>query len=841
MADNSRKSLTKANIPAESLGGSSATAGTTLKDAGIYNAVITNFNSKDNTLSVIYDGVGLEEKGCVWGAGVFSGMLGFNARYIPPIGTQVVVAKGKPSVIIGARSSFSGYSHLNEISTATGESNLMGLGVSTETKQQGDRSFDQVGVPGDMLPGEFDLSNVYGVALTLLSNFSKLSAGDLAKVECHLLNDMVRILSTNFKQHTAWGDVEFYNDGRLNVVINGTSYPHESLGLETEDEKKYTANTEEAVDLKDIDAVNETGRWRLSQYVGFLGNFIHTIVSDPPSAMGSIAQGVLQAGKARVHINNDGTILCQSVAEIALERVTRIPVPRMKKRWEDGSGIKSDDFSKLEKKFLKVWNEPAENIHYTAYQLREYARYLSLFHSYSRFLQMSEGSKADYELVSEFESPDHTRDNAETDVKQANGDLELYDTYSTIRIMRDGSIVIWDGYGSSVVMSHGDIQHSAVNSFSIEAAGDIRITAGKNLYVKAHRNIEIAAIVGGLKLKSRAWFQALCEWGSVLLKSDAKDPNDTEETPDQPENPGDPEPLIGDAAIVLDATKGRTSVLSKNTIALEVTGTPKEDTEEDYSRSIVLNSKFQHIKMYAFKSLYAEAKTGIIGMMTSAAKGFVMRGGRIFADVQNFVIKEIINLGVGISTIPTLLTNRIFCHGSIFSKTYKSGFPQHDGHTFKFSASAASRLPVELRSQKSLQKIFEKIDEDKTGLDSVVAMEEKAFPSDNYLKFKFDAYSAYIPEPEKFFQSPGQQYISLDHPEKDDKYEEVSNETTRLKSAPRTESTTAPFPGVGAKFKTYTKGENLRTMSSSPPDSFQPSDTKLKMTDSNYVFMKLKQ
>lgn len=814
-----------------------------LVDNKVYDAVITDFNSKDNTLTIIYNGSNLEETGCVWGAGVFSGMLGFNINYIPPIGSQVIVVKSNPSIIIGARSSFSGNSYLNQINTVTGEKDLMAVGVKTEKKVEANKSFDQVGIPSDLLPGEFDLSNIYGVAITLLNNFAKLSGGDLATVECHLLNEMVRILSTNFKQHTAWGDVEFYNDGRLNVVINGTSYPHESLGIQNANDAKFKANANEGVDLTSIDAINDTGRWRLSQYVGFLGNFIHTIISDPPAALGSIAKGALQAGKARVHVNNDGTILCQSVSDIVLERVTRIPVPRMKKRWEDGTGYQPADFEKLEKKFLKIWNEKKEDIHHTAYQLREYARYLSLFHSYSRFLQLSEGEKAEYEVPSEFDSPEPKRSSAEADVEQANKDLEVFDTYATIRIMRDGSIVVWDGYGSSIVMSHGDIQHSAVNNFSIEAAGDVRINAGKNIYIKAHKNIEIAAIVGGLKLKARAWFHALCEWGSLLLKSDAKDPNDGED-PDTPENEGDPEPIVGDAAIVLDASKGRTSIVSNNTIALEVTGTTEENSEEDYSRSIVLRSKFQHIKMHAKKSIHLEAALGMISLIALSSKSLIIRCARVFADVRNFIVGEYVNLSQGISTIPSLVTKSLWCHGSVFSSTNKSGSPSHDGHTLKFSDKAKKNFPLALREQKALESVFSQLDKDSSDVDAVIATEEKAFPNDEdgYLKFKFDDYETYVPDPQayKFYQSPGQQYISLDHPEKDDKYEQVTNEKYRLKSAPRTEATTAPFPGVGAKFKTYSKGEDLRTMSSSPPESFQPLDFKLEMTDSSYVFWRIK-
>jgi len=837
----------------KALGASAATASNQLTNSGVYNAVVTNFNAKDNTLTILFDGSGVEESGCVWGAGVFSGMLGFNMNYLPPIGTQVVVVKGSPSVVVGARSSFSGNSHHNDLNTATGELGLRDQGISKETKEDGAKSFDQTGLPSDLLPGEFDLSNVYGVAITLLNNLAKLGAGDLAKVECHLLNEMVRILSVNFKQHTAWGDIEFYNDGRLNLVINGTSYPHESAGLENPGDAKYTADSSKGVNLQDIDAINDTGRWRLAQYVGFLGNFIHTIIADPPAAMGSIAKGALQAGKAKIHVHNDGTIMCQSVSEIVLERVTRIPVPRMKKRWEDETGVKAADFDGLEKKFLKIWNEKPENIHHTAYQLREYARYLSLFHSYGRFLQLSQGNKAEYELPSEADSPAPSRTNKEADVQQANSGVEEYATYSTFRIMRDGSIVIWDGYGSSVIMSHGDIHHSAVNNFSIEAAGDVRIVAGRNFYVNAYRNIEIVSIVGGLKLKARAWLQALCEWGTLLLKSDAKDPNDKTETPDTPAEQTDPQPIVGDAAIILDATKGRTSVTSKNTIALEVTGTPPvnkktkkpiPEKEDDYARSIVLVSKHQHIKMVANKSIHGEAKQGLIAFTANKAKNIVLQAKDVFIKANNLLVSDFAAIGRFWSTLPKLLTGEIISHGYIRASQNESGFPTHPGHIQKISDKIKENFPVEPRNQKWLENTFKYVDKQLEDVDLVLGVEEKAFPRNEQgmLSFKFDNYNVYIPEPQKYqlMQSLAQQYITVDHPQKNVDFVYYTTWNTTLKAAPRTDYFTAPFPGLGAETKVYYKGEDLRKPSASKPESFTPADDKMEMTNSTYFFWRKK-
>ena len=60
--------------------------------------------------------------------------------------------------------------------------------------------------PVDLLPGELDLTNLHGVGVTLLRHLASLQAGDLARVECHLLDDLVRIVAQNFRHHSAIGD-----------------------------------------------------------------------------------------------------------------------------------------------------------------------------------------------------------------------------------------------------------------------------------------------------------------------------------------------------------------------------------------------------------------------------------------------------------------------------------------------------------------------------------------------------------------------------------------------------------------------------------------------------------
>ena len=78
------------------------------------------------------------------------------------------------------------------------------------------------------------------------------------------MDDMVRIVSETFKHYSAFGDYQIYNDGRLNVRFDGTSYEHESFGKLSDQDPLVDLDSNK-VDFKDT--FTQTGRWRFSEYI----------------------------------------------------------------------------------------------------------------------------------------------------------------------------------------------------------------------------------------------------------------------------------------------------------------------------------------------------------------------------------------------------------------------------------------------------------------------------------------------------------------------------------------------------------------------------------------------
>jgi hypothetical protein len=524
-------------------------ASTKKLQGALYDGVVKSFDYATELYTVaVDDGPEIE---CQYLSGMFSRLIGVQLKYVLPSGTRVKTVLGPSPCIIGALpgSDPEGVTGAKNNHTVSGES-IRTVG--------GDTSPQSCNIPVDLLEGELDLTNELRVGLQLMLGMARLTAGEQAVVETIAYNDMVRIVSEVFRHHSAFGDEEIYNDGRLNKVEHGTSYDHEAWGT-TEGEKLATQDEEGVPTV----AAGDAGRWRYSKYMGFLGDFIHIFVTDPTAAAGNMFDSASRAGKARVQIMSDGSLLAQSVSDIVLERVCRVTVPVQKDKWDSPDGNLAKDMESLDSKFVQLWgglkgSRDRQDLANMAYQLREYARWLNTYHSMSRFLQMDK----DWDVPSEASQPTPSWGNQEKSVEQVNAGEDLfYDTYACIRIMRDGSIVVWSGDGSSFVMAGGSVQLHASKNLDLRAAGDIRIHAGRDLHMHARRHVDLLAAVGGLRIKTRCYIEALCEKGSLLVRSLAKDPNlaGYEEETGDADNPA---PTVRDNAVSIQAPNGKMSTSS---------------------------------------------------------------------------------------------------------------------------------------------------------------------------------------------------------------------------------------------------------------------------------------
>ena len=604
-----------------------------------YEGVIVNGDNASGVYTVRVGDRPIE--GCYWVAGIACGLLGFKTHMIPTRGTKVTMVYGNPSLITHAlptspRDDVSGSAR--EMNQGTGSEGRKGLDAPDHSDFAGANRHDTP--PKDLFEGELDIENHLGVALRMLHTMASLSAGDRAKIEAFVVNDMVRIVSDVFKHVSAFGDMQIYNDGRLNVRFDGTSYEHEAWSLFGEEEAKADVSEFQIAPEEDL---VKTGRWRFSQYIGWLGEFVHQFVTEPSETASSIAEEAYRPGKSRIQQMGDGSILMQSVADVSIERVCRVQVPVEVKRWDDPEGVVSKAFKSLDKSYLKLWNYKENTLHHMAYQLREYSRWLSCYHSFARFHQMA-ASAGEWEVPAETLT-EHVWTNQEKDVEQSNAGVEvlIWDTYSCIRLMRDGSIVLWDGYGNGITMGKSGVQLSAVDHFEIDAGGDIRLTAGSDIILKARRNIEIVAVCGGLILKAMSWFKGLCEKGVLWLKSDADDPDVDDTTTNERGSPPKDYPDYEkyDYSVLIESSKGRVGLRSERTMCLIAEGEPDGSGDQtDVTASILLQSRFQDVRVYGQRNALLKSQGANQGVAAvECTQGIVLDSPKLLSTAYVFDVR----------------------------------------------------------------------------------------------------------------------------------------------------------------------------------------------------------
>lgn len=795
--------------------------GLTRLEAGrVYTGRIKQTHHGDGLYSVELDGLNTVVN-CTWAAGIFSPILGIRTKYYPTLDTKVaVLISGLNTgwIITTAPSETYDFS-------AGGANSMVAMQLDEEKLEPFEQELKGMGLnvtnPNDLLEGEFLIANNFGVALQFLTTMIKMQASERAKVEALLMDDMVRIVSETFKHYSSFGDYQIYNDGRLNVRFDGSSYEFESFGKEK--------NTEPLVQLDDkkVDfqkTFTETGRWRFSEYIGFLGDFIHTFVTEPNETLAAIAAEAIRPGKARMQMHSDGTILMQSVADITIERVCRVVSPTEIKRQDDPEGNKKNEFDKLNKEYLKIWNygQDMRKAHYASYQLRQYARWLSCFHSFARFHQLDK----DWSIPLETDFQ-HSWNNQEKDVEQANaGGETLYDVYATFRIMRDGSILIMDGFNSTISMVRGNIQMSAVRHIELDAAGDIRINAGQNLYIKARRNIEISAIVGGLTLKARTWWKALCEWGTVWIKSDAIDPS-SDETPPTPEDPTqDPEPEIHGAAIFLDAAKGQALIQSERRATISVIGNP-EDAEslEDTTASVVLQSQNQDVRALAARHsiLKSEGRSQGKIILDSAnaiiatTLSFLLKVKIIFDINQKFTLRSDNIVNVEEIRSKRAHTQQTISGPENLGVDHVNDRIPHHGHGHHIMKFNGSATPIKFALSSEIKQLEDYNSEEVVDVDPhtdagdpVDGPDWEYTPEDK--TFNNQGYSEQ-PKEDETFQPMAQQRLAeegTDNLIDKTSYESWDWDTdNKLKAGTRTNTSSLPFPGDAAQEKKFTSGQPL--------------------------------
>lgn len=734
---------------------------------------------------------------CIWLTQSFTApILGYRIKSLPSIDTNVVLLVGTPSYIISIFDTPDFDESFGLVKTKDG--------TFLREKYFGDNMYPGYEGSASLLEGEFEIENAFNVGMSFLTNIISLNAGERAKIEAHVLQDMIRIIAEEYRNITPIGEIMSYDDGRPNMEINLGSYVHELLNKRSISTQKaplsgHSINFPTLDKEDDQDGINTSFGHRFKTYLGYVGNFLSMFVSDPVTTLNGIA-----SGKAHIHIGNSGDILLRTVSEIALERVVRITVPAKR----DKKLSKLPDYGNDE--FLKKWNYGAgsENtVHQCAYSLRSYARYLSNYASMMRFHQASKGKDGDgsdpYYIPTESEVPMPDMNNKEQDLIQANEPAAFIEGYSTIRIFRDGSILSMDSTGGSVYHGRGVVEISAVKDIRIDAARDISMIAGRHMFLKAKQNIEISSTEGGLVFKSRKLLNMLCELGKIWIKSDA----DSKNPDDKPEAYG----------IVIDSSRNNVLINSRDNTILK-------QEEEDLlikceKGSAIINSE---------SNVAIKSQQGNIFM--DATSDIVIKSVNTFFQCTKFNIANLLIVQPSqlLLRVKTFLTNKLYVRGDIFSKPFetrqKAIVPccEQQGTT-------TGIIPGNYNHVKKITgQTFPTVNSDTTAelnqtislLNQKINSETIAFKASNW---KFQKSFLDLPSDgskDALFLPHAQDFIETNKSDFTDYITWTFGEEDKLKAAPRTEVGSLPYPFEEDQKENYSDfavGETLSIPSSTGP------------------------
>lgn len=724
-------------------------------------------------------------EGCRWAAGeIFAPLFGFCSIGLLELGTEVIVLRGNPHFVIKALPSRPGDQGGRGDGAAVGDGRPVGDRFGEPANASASSGDD---VARDMVEGEISISNAFGVGIDFLMGVMRIRAGR-AFIETCLRDDTVRMAGRQLKLHTSVGDTEHLDDGRLNMRESFTSYSHESWGKLTPEEAKLTFIEKGTPTPPNAEDLTKTGRWRSERYLGFLGDFIHHWICSPEAVLGDLAQQGTRSGSSHHWQGADGTLLWQSVSEIAFERVVRIVVPKSKAA--PGPAPDEAYYRSLEASFLRIWDRGVDfhKTHHTAFQIREYSRWLSQFMGLARFHQQPDR----YEVPSEAGTPAPEWTAKEADREQANGGpVPAYTTYATIRIMRDGGIMALEGGGGCLLLTGGRGFVSVPYDLNFESGGDMRFTAGKDIWMKARRNMTLSSSVGGIAIKARTFWRALCEQGTLWLKSDMMP---AEATGGDVNNPA---PEKQAAAVLIEAPRAGLTITSAGQTLIDNQGATAVDAATP--GGLVLQAARGDVVVKAKRRL---GLTGESGISLNSVGALVMRVGRVIGELtaNQFIMKGFFSFSGGLLHVPRVVTDSVSSTGGYAGPSDRvsrvtSGLP---------SPNLGNSLTVPDSYPATTLNFF-------------------AVPADR-VPWRFPA--VVVPAEHPIMESLSQQRMFTEAAEAGITYSTWNPAVTdTLRDAPGTDKNSLPFPGALQKL-VHRAGTSLQTPSSTAPSAL-PAPTAL--------------
>lgn len=620
-----------------------------LHAGSMYPGVVESVDLTTGMLTVIVKGMRVDNVRYM--ASISASFIGVREITLPPPSTGVLVwywPTGSYAMGMQDRLEDDGEGGCVPPATGNTDYDVMDKGDALALKAKKDKRplSSAYRLPLDMLPGEWGMDTGIGPVFRLLYNFAQMAAGDLAKIEVHLVNDMVRIVSNEFRHHHVAGDDLIWSDGWHNTKeYHVSSYCFEAEGkqeesstfAEQEEEGMYKGPTED----EDPNMFKATGRWRYSTYIGFLGDMIHTWITRPTEVLSNTMDNAFRGSNFRQWIGQDGTFFIQSGMAVQIEVNPHQVVPAMKKSHNDPEFNPQDQKQELVSLFLKIWGNGPDwkDLKVSCWQMRYYLKYIPLWHSLERFKQVEYN---DYcRIPTEEEAPEFKPNAGEEDKEQENSSADGDPSpsgYASFTMDITGNISLVSNDHTSVIMSNGSIQIACPGNLELKAGGTISLQ-GRDMILHSAKDIEFMSFFGGIYTKARTCLHYLCEKGRIWLKSDAEEDN-TDAGNYPLSDMEQPEVQMKKYGVILDAPQSK--VLACGGTGVDMVSTEEEGhivIQASGRESDIKISSTQYVTIKSVKEMFLKCiglcvgavRTKFTGFIVKFGKNVIIKGGSIMA------------------------------------------------------------------------------------------------------------------------------------------------------------------------------------------------------------------
>lgn len=425
------------------------------------------------------------------------------------------------------------------------------------------------GAPTDSLPGDWGYMTELGIGVLISKWMTFLRASPNCGLFAFYLDSLLRIHGYNYELLTSSTEHRIYNDeSEVHDVQYRTKFPWEALGLglhgvdafQVQNTGWKPGNKKAYYEPKEL---KQTGLWREVELRGYLGDLHRVTVALPSEVFESQPitydsnKTVAYAGLSEITRDADGRVGIRSAKEIVLSKYAFIPVPQQKTLPDDNkagdwhknykASNEVGDGTKVADKDDWTWTQE-EDGDIKAALLPEYLAFVFNWYKYENIV----AHKEDWFVAEEGDKPPNykpakavisadalipLRDSYWAKLPKKHDDVKIdsrikksrfYESMSNIAMLDDGSIIIEDGWGSSIVMTKGHIQLCAMADVFVRPGRSFYAWAPKDAMLRAGGSIDLTATTKDVRIKAESNLHLLAgndgpestrKRGGILLES----------------------------------------------------------------------------------------------------------------------------------------------------------------------------------------------------------------------------------------------------------------------------------------------------------------------------------